>query len=402
MTKAGRAAPSVRNQYVPRPDVLSAMRTPLGAAIAAFTIATMMITLCPGLASPSQAADSQVPAPNIHERHEFNVYEGYNGTQHNRLDHETWGVGIYHGSVDTLIGACNYTDTDSGRSNVAYSQNINFWTNQKLWIAMFMIDRVIFRIGGQEDVAELKTCSGFTVSHTDVVYDGTVPTMYVNVTFEDIQVYTNESGSSFDMTLIHRFRGDWNETHIKLEALFNFANTRFHANGSELPAGEPFTVELRYVMELTDPDCKTGDNAVAPSGVTDTTLEYNLTLNSGRQYTLSKLDMREGFTIYNATGAHSATAYSTMHMNDTSSGMNMYNPKSAVVTHGFPNLTYMDTQSLHSDPEITVFHDRATVNGLQGPYYLIPVFAAVGVVAAVVVVRKRRKMKGPEKRQEAH
>ncbi len=370
------------------------MSPPFRVSLAALMIASIMIVVGLGLTNSARAADSgQVPAPDVNERHNFNKYEEYNGTQGKRLDNENWRIEIRHGNVITLIGATNYTDTDLGQSNVAYSQNINFKTNDKLWIAMFMVDRIILKIGGQEEIALLKTCSGFTMTRTAVTYDGNIPVLECNITFENIHVYDGVPDSTFDMSLIHHFRGDWNQTSIKVEARFDFTNTKFYNNGTEIAAGEHFTAELRYIMELTDPDSRVGDNAVMPSGVSDTSLEYDLTLDNGSPYTLSKLEMRDSFMIYNASGAHSATGYSTMQMaNRSVAGLEMYNPKSAVVTHGFPNLVYGDTQSMKSDPEITIFHDRVTGGVLTQPYYLLlPILIAIALVVAVLVIRRKRK-----------
>jgi LPXTG-motif cell wall-anchored protein len=65
-----------------------------------------------------------------------------------------------------------------------------------------------------------------------------------------------------------------------------------------------------------------------------------------------------------------------------------------VVTHGFPNLTYKDTLSMKSDPEITVYHDRVTANAGTGnliPMVAIGAIAAVAAIGAVVFMRKRKK-----------
>ena len=366
-------------------------------------IAGILIVVGLNLVPSSRAQASEpelVPEPTVTEIHEYNRSEG--GGDSTREISELWRIGIDHGGVAILLGAANYTDifadeTRDSETNVAYSQNVNFRIDGKLYIAMFTFDRVVFKIGGQEVVALLKNSDGFDVTHTPVTYDGTIPTLDCNMTFEAVRVYPDIPDSTFDLTLAHHYRGDWNQTSIKVEALFDFSDTEFY-NGTEFSAGEPFTVEIRYIMVLTDPELG-DDNAVMPSGVTDTTLEYNLTLDNGSPYTLSKLEMKDSFTIYNASGAQSATGYSMMEMADPDlAGLETYNPKSAVVTHGFPNLTYMDTTSVRSDPELTVYHDRIDGSATDIYYLLIPVLAVVaGVVATVIVIgRKRRKNRQEE------
>ena len=379
------------------------MRRPVRVSTVAFMIAGILTIVGLNLVPSSEAQESDpelVPEPIVSEVHEYNRSEG--GGDLVREISEGWRIGIDHGGVSILLGAANYTDyfTDDTRdseTNVAYSQNINFVTGGKLYIAMFMFDRVVFKIGGQEVIARLKTCDGFNVTHTPVKYDGTNPTLDCNMTFEAIRVYSDIPDSTFDLTLAHHFIGDWNQTSIKVEALFDLSNTVF-GNGTEFSAGEPFTAEIQYIMVLTDPELG-DDNAVMPSGVTDTTLEYNLTLDNGSPYTLSKLEMKDSFTIYNASGAQSATGYSMMEMADPDLvGLETYNPKSAVVTHGFPNLTYMDTTSVRSDPELTVYHDRIDGSATDLYYLLIPVLAVVAAVVATVIVigRKRRKNRQEE------
>jgi len=379
------------------------MRHPVRVSTVAFVIAGILTIVSLNMvpASEAQEADPElVPEPTVTEAHEYNVTEG--GGDFVREISEKWRIGIDHGGVSILLGVANYTDyfTDDTRdneTNVAYSQNINFVTGGKLYIAMFMFDRVVFKIGGQEVIACLKTCDGFEVSHTAVEYDGTIPTLDCNMTFQAIRVYSDMPDSTFDLMLAHHFRGGWNQTSIKVEALFDFSNTEFY-NGTEFSAGEPFTAEIRYIMVLTDPELG-DDNAVMPSGFTDTTLEYDLTLDNGSPYTLSKLEMKDDFTIYNASGAQSATGYSMMEMADPDlAGLETYNPKSAVVTHGFPNLTYMDTTSVRSDPELTVYHDRIDGSATDLYYLLIPVLAVVAAVVATVIViwRKRRKNRQEE------
>jgi len=108
--------------------------------------------------------------------------------------------------------------------------------------------------------------------------------------------------------------------------------------------------------------------------------------------------MKDSFTIYNASGAQSATGYSMMEMADPDLvGLETYNPKSAMVTHGFPNLTYNDTRSIRSDPEITIYHDSIAVTDSSADkllWILIPVAAGIAAVG-IAVLLKRRRVRGP-------
>ena len=257
------------------------------------------------------------------------------------------------------------------------------------YIAMFTIDHIMFKIGGQEIITPLINCKGFEMTNTPIIYDGTIPTLECNVTFGDIKVYSEIPDSTFDLTLIHHFRSDWNQTNIKLESKFDFNNTKFY-NGTEFNAGEHFTAEIHYVMQLTDPGL-VEDNTIQPSGITNTTLEYNLAGESSSSYTLSKLEMNDTFTVHNASGDYSATGYSSMGMNNLTVINNSYNPKSALVTHGFPNLIYKEIQWMRSDPELWICHDRVTghidtMRLILG--VVVSVCIAAGVIAGVLLIRK--------------
>lgn len=120
---------------------------------------------------------------------------------------------------------------------------------------------------------------------------------------------------------------------------------------------------------------------------TNTTLEYNMSLDNGTPLTMSKLDMDNDFTAYDSSGPRALVGYSSMRMDE--SGF-------AHASHGFPNLTYGETMSMLSDPEITVYHDMVTEAYRPASEYLwvvIPVAGAAAVaviVAALMVIRKRR------------
>jgi hypothetical protein len=210
----------------------------------------------------------------------------------------------------------------------------------------------------------------------------------LNITFERIQVYeSNHTDSTFNLTLLHHFRLDWNQSNIKVEALFDFNHTSLYYpfNDTEFNAGGNFTVEIHYNMLLTEAEPTWGGNpALIPTRRTNTTLEYNLTLDNGSQLTMSKFEMKDSFTIYNGTGASASVGYSSMWVPDK--GLNA----NTVVTHGFPNLTYKDTKSIKSDPEIIVYHDRVTVNS-NALIVATGVIVAVVAIGAVVFMRKRKK-----------
>ena len=205
-----------------------------------------------------------------------------------------------------------------------------------------MIMELVFKIGGYGIHAPLGTCGDFELELLSNRYDGTVPTFDCNITFEGIQVYSvgsfivGANVSAVDLTLVHHIRGDWNNTHMKIEALLDFTNTRFFNpddGNNEFNSSEPFTAEIWYMMMLANPEDFATIGPVIPSGYTNTTLEYNMTLDDGSPLTVSRLEMRDSFTIYNASGARDSTGYSSMEMHGGQ----------AYVTHGFPNMTYKDT-----------------------------------------------------------
>ena len=254
-----------------------------------------------------------------------------------------------------------------------------------MYVAMFMLNEGLgskdttleIIIGNQTIYTPLNTSDDFKLTRSPVKYDGPIPTLDFNITFERIRVYQgNHADSTFDLTFLHHFRGDWNQTNIKVEALFDFSNASlYQSNGTEFSSGEPFTAEIRYIMQLMGPR-----GLVIPTGRTNTTFEYNLTLDNGSPLTVSKLEMKDSFTIYNGTGAIASMGYSSM----MDRGL-------AFVTHGFPNMTYKDTKSMKSDPEVIVYHDRVTGNTIPILIAATGVIAAVAAIGAVVFIRKRRK-----------
>jgi hypothetical protein len=372
------------------------MRNPAQTLIATFIVSLLIIGSL-NLIPFTQAADltpETVPAPQISDFHNFNKSESYNGQAQANYDNEEWGLTIAHGDMKTRITARNYSNSNG--VFVDYGMNFNFYMGGKFYIAMFTIDQVVILIGNDTLIMPLKNCDGFELTYSPVVYDGTIPTMDCNITFKNIRAHPESPGSAFDLTLINHFRGDWNLTSIKVEALLDFTDTDL----GHYAAGEPFTAEIHYIMQLTDPGM-TGSppdyNTIKPSRYTDTTLEYNMTQDNGSPYTLSKLDMQDSFTIYNESGAYSAMGYSRMDSPTSTPGsMMQYNQNSRVVTHGFPNLIYKDTLSMKSDPEIIVYHDRVTDQSNPETFWL-PIGAVVAITAisaiGVVVFLKKRKKK---------
>jgi len=336
-----------------------------------------------------------VPEPWVHETHEYNVSGEVDGTPTDEFFvNEKWSIEVRHGDVMTLIMARNMTQgTDA---SVDYTNNIHYDIGGKLYIAQFMIMELVFNIGGYGIHAPLRTCSDFTLEYSPIRYDGAVPTMDCNITYEDIRVYSagtfpaQYSVSTVDLTLVHHIRADWNSTHDKIEALFDFSDTVFfnpNDDNNEFGAGEPFTAEIGYMMMVANPEDFRTIGPLIPSSYTNTTLQYNMTLDNGSPLTVSKLEMRDNFTIFNGSGAVASVGYSSMEM---------YGGQ-AHVTHGFPGLTYKDTESIWSDPEIVIYHDTVTENQddpqQSPPWLLIAAIAAIAVIGAVgvAIFMKKRK-----------
>lgn len=343
---------------------------------------------------PSAVADGstsgKVPEPSISVNHVYNQAETYQGNAQGNYDNEAWTVVINDGDLKTLISARNFTAFN--QTFVDYNIYLNFYLEGKFYIAMFTIDQVLIKIGNDSLLVPLKNCAGFEVSHSSVVYDGTVPTIDCTVTYRGVRVFPDAPSSAFDLTLVSHFRGDWNQSSIKVDALLDF-------EGMDLggyAAGTPFTAEVHYIMQLTDPSINLGYpdyNTIKPSSFTDTSLGYDLTRADGSPYSLSQLEMNDDFTIYNQSGAQAATGYSRIDSPNMGNGM-QYNHNARVVTHGFPDLVYKDTLSIKSDPEIIVFHDRSNAQGLMG--YIVPIAVVASIIAvagAFIVVRRKRRNK---------
>ena len=370
----------------------SPLRTPIWTSLIVGIMIIGSLSLVP-FALADDSAPENVPAPWTSESHRYNYSDG--DSNNSNYNYEAWAITITHGDIKTGISARNYTNGNG--IYVDYGQNIMFYIGGKFYIAMFTIDQVVIKIGNSTLMIPLRNCAGFELTYTPVKYDGTIPTMDCNITYKDIRVYPNAPDSAFDLTILNHFRGDWNQTSIKVEALLDFTGM----NLDSYSAGEDFTAEIHYIMQLTDPNMKDQGppdfNTIKPSKYTDTSLEYDMTRDDGSPYTLSKLEMNDNFTIYNESGPHPAMGYSRMD-SPNSSGIDgqTYNHNSRVVTHGFPNLTYKDTLSMKSDPEITVYHDRVTANAGTGnliQMVAIGAIVAVAAIGAVVLIRKRKKNK---------
>lgn len=339
---------------------------------------------------PSAQADGSTPEkvlpPNVSEVHEYDVpqRDQYGNKGPGDFLNERWGICIEHGGVKIGISASNSTGpTSRNKPCVGYGQVLQYSIGGKAYMAMFMLNDAMiqmrFIIGDQTIDTPLNTSDDFKLTHSSVEYDDVIPTLDCNITYERVRVYQNKhEDSTFDLTFLHHYRGDWSQTDIKVEVLFDFSNTRFYqSSGTEFNEGEPFTAEIRYIMKLTAFDVGT----IMPTGCTDTSLEYNIMLDNGSPLIVSKLKMKDSFTIYNGTGSSASTGYSTM---ETHGG-------EALITHGFPNMAYKNTRSMKSDPEITVYHDRVSGNTSLALIAAAGVIVAVAVIGAVVFMRKRKK-----------
>ncbi len=371
----------------------SSTREPFAISLIAGLLIVGSLSLIP-FAQAAETALENVPAPWVTESHFYNRSESYEGNARANYDNEAWGITITHGDIKTGLAARNYTNGNG--VFVDYGQNIMFQLGGKGYIAMFTIDQVLLKFGNSTLPTPLSNCADFQLTYTKVKYDGTIPTLECNITYTNIRVNSDAPDSTFDLTLLNHFRGDWNQTNVKVEALLDFSDM----NLGQFSEGEQFTAEIHYVMQLTDPslvDVGPPDfNTLKPSEYTDTSLRYNLTRDDGSPYTLSELDMNDDFTIYNASGQQTAVGYSRIDSpNTTGPNGQSYNHNSRIVTHGFPNLTYGDTTSMKSDPELVVFHDRVTSSSIPStpliPIVAVGAIAAVAAIGAIAFMRKRKK-----------
>jgi hypothetical protein len=353
-------------------------------------IASLLIAGSLMLIPSAQALDPDpepVPEPQVFENHAYNEPGIQNGVQ-TYFNNEKWSLDISHGDVRTLLMARNITQ--NGTASVDYTFNIQYNIGGKLYIAQFMMVQMMFKIGGQEIAVPLGTCDHFDLTHSPIQYNGTVPSLYCNITYDGVKVYSDSSKSStVDLTLCHHITADWNQTDIKVEALFDFTNTTFYQlSGTEFNAGEPFTAEIQYRMMLIDNEKMVPEGLIIPTGSDNSTLKYDLMLDNGAPVTMSKLNMKDDFSVYNASGIYDSVGYSSM----------VIGPQTQVI-HGFPNLIYKDTLSMQSDPEISIYHDRVTaqIDGNNNPnefplWMPLALVGAIGVIGgAIFIVRRKKK-----------
>ena len=363
------------------------------------------------MAKADQSTDDEVPAPWIREDHEFNVSHVGGGELGGYYTHEGWGIQISHGGsrMAIQVRTINNGPQPSNDKFVDYSNYINYNIGGREYSAQFLIyDMLSFDIGGIGVSTMLSYCSDFVLNRTPIVYEGDVPTFYCNITFYGIHLYAatprpaGSEGSTFDLTLAHHIRGDSNNTQMKIEALLNLSNTKFFdpVNGSECPAGTHFTAAINYRIYVSESLDNQSGGFLRPTSRTDKTLMFDLPQNNGAPLAVSRLDMRDNFTMHNATGDYASVGSSFMgESND------MFTP----VTHSFPNLTYKDTQWMRSDPMVTVYHDRVTEENNQNPWAIgglaaadlslivaICAIIAIGAIGAVFFLKKRRQ-KTPDK-----
>ncbi|MFO7618883.1 MAG: hypothetical protein R6W91_04430 [Thermoplasmata archaeon] len=328
-----------------------------------------------------------VPEPHVVEHHDFNVAtDEETQTEIHSINNERWGLDISHGGVVTKIEARNMTqETETW---VDYQMNIQYLIGDTLYIAQSSLCGVSFLFANDPPVKTYFGCCDFELTYSPIRYNGTVPEMDCNISFIGIQVYPGTSlQSTYDLTMIHHIRADWERTDVKVEALLDFSNTKFYDSSNvEYNAGEHFTAEIHYSMlvGIAHMGC---DGFILPAGYTNTSMEYNLTLDNGSPLTVSKLMMKNNYFVHNGTGTHEMMGYSVM-------SCDLNNPIANVI-HGFPNLTYKDTQSLQSDPEVTVFHDRVTSNEVPFKVETWKFTSAIGLIvgisiAAILMIKHRR------------
>ena len=203
-------------------------------------LVSLMIIGSLNLIPSAQGADTNsgnVPAPQISESHVYNRQEMNGNTAQSNFDNEAWGIAIDQGGMNLLISARNYSNSNA--VYVDYGMNFLFSIGGKNYIAMFTIDQVLFKIGNETVIVPLKNCEGFQVTHSPIVYDGTIPTMDCNITYKDIRIHADTPDSTFDLTILNHIRGDWNQTSIKVETFLNFGKM----NLSQHSPGESFTAE---------------------------------------------------------------------------------------------------------------------------------------------------------------
>ncbi|MHC1710332.1 MAG: hypothetical protein AB9819_08010 [Methanomassiliicoccales archaeon] len=330
--------------------------------------------MVPG-AMGDEAVGEMVPEPQLLEWHIFNE------EKYGVFINEEWALDINNGGTLIKLAARNMTQVQGYATD--YQFNIHYDINGTTYIAqLYMMDMGII-IDGQEMQVSLATSNDLEMSYTPVVYVGNTPTLWCNISFNNIRAYAEQHPeSTFDLTLSHHVVADWDETSIKVEAAFDLSDLSLFPdanNDTECEDGTQFAMEIRYRLMVGKANSNEG--ALTPARYSNTTLEYDLTTSTGAPLTISSMNMENDFTISNATSSYQSTAYSSLNVNG-----------GPVAIHGFPGLVYKDTVSLKSDPEITVFHDRESEDGDAGgphPIMIGAVVIAITVAVGLLVSKKK-------------
>jgi hypothetical protein len=360
--------------------------------IKAIFIASLFIIGCFNLPFYPRADGStqeKVPKPELGEQHTYNEMGEGGGVKWTR--NEDWSLSIRHGDANIKIGVMNLTQKGYMQNDtwISYQYNIMHTVGKSVYIAQCGIATIIFIVGNQTIYANLTNCDDFILAYSPIRYNGTVPEFDCNITFLRISVYpATAKESTFDLTLRHHIRADWEHMDTKIEALFDFDNTRFYdKNNLEFNTGEPFTAELHYTMESWNATDQQNQIPLMPTGYNNKTMNYDIQLGNGTPLTVSRLNMSNNFTAYDENGIRELVGYSSF----------KYNWRSEV-THGFSNLTYKDTKSIKSDPEIIAFHNRVPIHweGRLGNQHspnwglVAIVWGTIGIVFAIAILVFRR------------
>ncbi|MHC1679819.1 MAG: hypothetical protein AB9860_01015 [Methanomassiliicoccales archaeon] len=339
------------------------------AVLPAIVLVTMLLACCftiPG-ASGDEAVGEMVPEPQLLEWHIFNE------EKYGVFVNEEWALDINNGGTLIKLAARNMTQLQGYATD--YQFNIHYDINGTTYIAqLYMMDMGII-IDGQEMQVSLATSNDLELNYTPTVYVGNTPTLWCNISFNNISAYSEQHPeSTFDLTLSHHIVADWNETRIKVEAMLDLSDLLlFSGQGNDIECedGTQFAMEIRYRLMVGKANSNEG--ALTPARYSNTTLEYDLTTSTGAPLTISSMNMENDFTISNASSSYPSTAYSSLNVNG-----------GPVAIHGFPGLIYKDTVSLKSDPEITVFHDRESDE--EGTDGSMPLIIGAALIAAVIVL----------------
>lgn len=341
-----------------------------GRAVLSSVLLVMML-LMGGMAVPGaigdEAAGEMVPEPQLLEWHNFNE------TKYGGFVNEEWALDINNGGTLIKLAARNMTQGQSYATD--YQFNIHYVIGGTTYIAQLLMMEMGLIVDGHHMTVGLITSDDLQLSYTPIVYEGNTPTLWCNISFNNIRVYHEDHPeSTIDLTLSHHIVADWNRTIIKVEAGFDLSRlVLFDGQDSdiEIEDGTEFAVEMQYRMGVHK--ANSDDGFLSPSSFSNTTLEYNLTTDSGAPLTISSMNMKNDFAISNETSSYAATAYSYLRFDN-----------GPLSIHGFPGLIYNDTMSLKSDPEITVYHDRES--GEEGQSMSMTMIVGGAIIAAAVVL----------------